>query len=373
MAGFHDDATVIDRVLDHVKNGTTDRGTKVWREPVANYLSRERLEQELGVLRRTPTPFCPSAALGEPGAYVARVAAGTPILAVRGDDGRVRAFRNACRHRGMPIADGTGCAKAFVCRYHGWTYRLDGGLQHVPHDDGFPDLDRDTHGLTPVWAEEHSGLVFVQQDGEPVEPGPWAELPSFLSADYELLAASEGESEVNWKVALEGFIEGYHIRPAHRDTFYPYGYDNLNVVECVGRNSRVTYPFRRIEKLADVSRDERQIEGRVTYVYHLFPNCLVTMLSRHTNLVLIEPVDLGRSRLVTYAMAETRGDPEARANAERDASFVNDTGASEDFEIVRAIQTSIRSGANDHFTFGHFEKAIVHFHENLTEALGEQG
>lgn len=369
MDRFLDDSRVIERVLDHVKNGTTDRGTKVWREPVDHYLSTERLQQELALLRRLPTPFCPSAALRDPGAYVARTAAGTPLLAVRGNDGRVRAFRNACRHRGMPLAEGAGCAKAFVCRYHGWTYRLDGALHHVPHDDGFPDLRRDAHGLVPVRAEEHAGIVFVQQEGDPVSPAPWENLGGLGTPDDELLFEVDGESDINWKVFLEGAIEGYHIRPAHPETFYPYGYDNLNVVECVGRNSRVTYPFRRIEKLAALPESERNIDGRVTYVYLLFPNTLVTKLSRHTNLVIVEPIDVARSRIVTYSMADTHGDPEATAAARRDAEFVNETGAKEDLEIVRAVQSSITSGANDYFTFGQFEKAIVHFHESLTAAL----
>src|SRR4030095_1489256 len=92
--------------------------------------------------------------------YVARDAAGTPILAVRGGDGRVRAFHNACRHRGAQLADGSGCQKAFVCRYHGWTYGLDGRLRHVPHEDGFPGLHKTTRGLAPGEATEMRCLVF---------------------------------------------------------------------------------------------------------------------------------------------------------------------------------------------------------------------
>ena len=146
MPGFMDDRAVIERVLSHVRDGTTDEGDEVWREPVENYRSEERLRRELALLRRLPVPFCPSAALREPGAYVARQAAGVPILAVRGKDGKVRAFRNACRHRGLAeVASGMGCAKAFVCPYHGWTYGLDGRLARVQHERGFPDLDKSTH------------------------------------------------------------------------------------------------------------------------------------------------------------------------------------------------------------------------------------
>lgn len=149
MQGFMDDQAVAERILSHVRDGTTDEGDEVWREPVENYRSEERLQRELAVLRGLPVPFCPSAALREPGAYVARQAAGVPILALRGNDGEVRAFRNACRPRGAEVAGGMGCAKTFVCPYHGWTY-----------------------GLVPVLAEERSGIVFVTQIGQPSEQDP---------------------------------------------------------------------------------------------------------------------------------------------------------------------------------------------------------
>src|SRR5262245_59133608 len=99
-----DDPTVVQRILDHIDHQTTDLSEASWREPVANYRSEQRLAAEMSVLRRYPVPFCPSAALPKPGAYLARRAALTPLVAVRGNDGRVRAFRNACRHRGTQLA-----------------------------------------------------------------------------------------------------------------------------------------------------------------------------------------------------------------------------------------------------------------------------
>src|SRR5260370_15218391 len=165
MTAGMDDQSVAQRVLDHIANGTTDLGRDVWREPVANYRSAERLKSEIErVLRRSPTPLCRSAALPEAGSYVAREAAGIPIVVVRGSDGKVRAFRNACRHRGMQVASGSsGCARAFVCRYHGWTYNLEGRLRHIPHEEGFPGFDKEAHPLVPVSATERFGLVFVTQ------------------------------------------------------------------------------------------------------------------------------------------------------------------------------------------------------------------
>jgi phenylpropionate dioxygenase-like ring-hydroxylating dioxygenase large terminal subunit len=370
LDSFLPDTAVAARVLAHVRAGTTDEAEGTWREPVASYRSPERLARELGVLRRRAVPFCPSAALPEAGSWVAREAAGTPLLAVRGADGAVRAFLNACRHRGAQLAAGAGCARSFVCPYHAWTYRLDGTLAHVPHAHGFPDLDPARSGLVPVRCEERLGLVLVTQEpGETDAAACVAGIPDLSANGSRLLAANEFEAPVSWKIWLESFLEGYHIRATHPKSFYPYGYDNLTVVESCGPNSRVTFPFRRIESLAEVAPEARRVEGLLTYVYHVFPNVLVTVLSHHTNVVVLEPLAVDRTRLVVYALANRAGGEADVAAAKRDAEFVNRTGAAEDLAVVTAIQRGLASGANEHFTFGRFEGAIAHFHRTLGEAL----
>src|SRR5262249_56731989 len=90
------EAVIIQRILDHIDRGSTDLADAIWREPVESYSSQARFDAEItSVFRRVPTPFCPSAALPDVGSYVARDAALTPIVAIRGSDGVARAFRNA--------------------------------------------------------------------------------------------------------------------------------------------------------------------------------------------------------------------------------------------------------------------------------------
>jgi phenylpropionate dioxygenase-like ring-hydroxylating dioxygenase large terminal subunit len=289
---------------------------------------------------------------------------------VRGTDGKVRAFRNACRHRGMQVASGSGCTRAFVCRYHGWTYNLEGKLRHIPHEDGFPGFGKDQHPLVPVTATEKLGLVFIAQDGPPAVDASLDGLDRLIGPDQRLFATAERDFDVNWKIFLEGFIEGYHIKSTHPESFLPYGFDNLNVIDIFGQHSRVTYPFRRISKLAEVPSSERRVEGLLTYVYHLFPNVLITVLSRHTNVVVLEPLAIDKTRQFTYTLTNGGGDdPEALAEAKRDAEFVGTTGAQEDRAVVQAIQQGLASGANEVFTFGRFESAIAHFHRTLSDAL----
>jgi choline monooxygenase len=370
MASLLDDNGVIERVFEHIDHRTTDEGAKSWREPVENYRSEARFEAELALFKRVPVPFCPSAALTAAGDYVARIAAGTPILVVRGEDGVVRAFRNACRHRGMRLADGTGSARAFVCGYHGWAYRLDGRLQYIPHEHGFPDVDKDCHGLVPVAAEEKHGFIWVTQD-DPVSRGALDGMVDVLGSDQRVFSSSENTDEVNWKLSMEANMEGYHIKPTHPESFYPYGYDNLNVVETFGPSSRVTFPFRRIEKLRNQPPDSRRIDGMVTFTYNIFPNVLVAVLSNHTAVSISEPESPSRTRFISYRLHNREVDesPEALERAKRDAAFVADQGAQEDRAMVRAIQAGLASGANAHFTYGRFEQAIVHFHQQLNAHL----
>ena len=374
MALILDDEAVAERVLQHITNKTTDEADEVWREPVANYTSAERfeLEKEL-VMRRWPTVFCPSSALPDKGSYLAREAAGMPLVAARGKDGVVRVFRNACRHRGMQVAQGNGKNAAFVCPYHGWTYQLDGELSHVPHDAGFPELDKSCHGLVPVEVREQHGLVYVVQDPT---PGCWDalnDIPQIFSDGQVVFDEQAYVVEANWKIFTEGFLEGYHIKPTHKETFYPFGFDNLTLLEAFGRNGRITFPFRRIEKLRNVPAGERRIDGRLTYVYHLFPNVMITVLSHFTNVLILEPIAIDKTltRVWTFTNRGKLDSAQAIEDAKRDFEFVNNTGAKEDQAVVEAIQQSIHSGANEHYIFGKYEKLISHLHQGLHKMLGD--
>jgi phenylpropionate dioxygenase-like ring-hydroxylating dioxygenase large terminal subunit len=370
MTALADDPTVVQRILDHIDNKTTDLGATTWREPVEHYRSEERLAAERALLRRIPVPFCPSAVLPEVGSYVARAAAGIPILAVRGADRQVRAFRNACRHRGTELASGAGCEKAFVCRYHGWTYGLDGALRHVPHEHGFPGLDKSSRGLVPVQTRELQGLVFVTQDGPSADVDAHVDgLPPLIGPSYRLIGSTEQEIPANWKILVEGFLEGYHIRATHPATFYPLQFDNLNVVEAFGPHDRIAFPYRAINKLRARPPAERCVDGTLTYVYHLFPNVMVATFPGRIFMVAIEPLATDRTKFFTYMVSDRdQGDGDVQSAMQRGGELVA-AGAIEDRDVACAIQRSLCSGANEFLEFGLFESAIGHFHRALQAAL----
>lgn len=374
-----DDVEIVRRVLAHIDAGTTDEGT-TWREPVENYLSPSRFAREVRLLRAMPSVFVPSAAIPAAADHVERIAFGVPLFAVRGSDQRARVFRNACRHRGFAFVEGAGCSRALVCRYHGWTYRLDGSLSHVPHAEAFPGLDASTRGLVEVESREVDGLVVIgpldvagagaqgRVDEALAALGDGAPWRDKLVPAQRLVYVDSTVRAVNWKVLIEQFLEGYHIRSTHKDTFFPVQYDDLNVVETFGPNSRITFPYRNIERLRDRPEATWTTSARVTYVYQLFPNVMVATFPDLVLVIVIDPVDIDHSTVVVYSMVKPEMAQHVSPPIDPAGTLVA-RGAVEDNEMSAGVQRGLRSGANEFVEFGRHESAIGHFHATLDERL----
>jgi phenylpropionate dioxygenase-like ring-hydroxylating dioxygenase large terminal subunit len=381
-----DDVEIARRILAHIDAGTTDEG-EGWREPVENYLDPDRFTKERRLLRSMPSVFVPSATIPNVGDHVERATFGVPLFAVRGRDRRARVFRNACRHRGFALVEKAGCARTLVCRYHGWTYRLDGSLTHVPHADAFPHLDVETRGLVEVGSSEVDGLIVIDaldfaaapqdRDEESDESAgawltdgsPWRH--KLLPAE-RLVHVDSTPRAMNWKVLVEQFLEGYHLHSTHRDTFFPVQYDDLNVIETFGPNSRITFPYRNIERLRDRPESTWNTDARVTYVYHLFPNVMLATFPDVVAVVVIDPVDVGHSTVTTYSMVT----PEVAERVSLDpsdklvgAGSLIERGLAEDNEMSTGVQRGLLTGANQFVEFGRHESAVGHFHAALGERL----
>ena len=143
-------------------------------------------------------------------------------LLVRGDDGVLRAFANACRHRGHELlpCDASTRKRAIVCPYHGWGYALDGSLKGAPNFRDVADFDKSEFPLLTIAAREWQGYVFVDLSGEagPLEEhlgdlgdvlGPYdiGSLRTLVRHDYVV--------EANWKVLSENYNECYHCPSIH--------------------------------------------------------------------------------------------------------------------------------------------------------------
>jgi phenylpropionate dioxygenase-like ring-hydroxylating dioxygenase large terminal subunit len=143
------------------------------------------------------------------------------VIMVRGQDGRIRAFANVCRHRGSLVClESRGNTRKFTCPYHGWVYDTEGrliGARDMP--EGF---DRSTHGLLTVSCELIHGLVFICLSDYPpslencrkelAEPMAMFDFPNLKVAAYKEYAIP-----ANWKLSIENYQECYHCATAHPD------------------------------------------------------------------------------------------------------------------------------------------------------------
>jgi phenylpropionate dioxygenase-like ring-hydroxylating dioxygenase large terminal subunit len=155
--------------------------------------------------------------LPEPSAYFACATGGLPVVVTRDRGGELHAFLNVCRHRGAELVEGEGRRETLQCRYHAWTYRLDGGLQKAPRSDREAAFDPSGLSLVPLRLDAWGPFLFVNVDGA---APPVAETLAGLELPFdpdELIFRERVDYALagNWKIAVENFLECYHCSVAH--------------------------------------------------------------------------------------------------------------------------------------------------------------
>lgn len=219
------------------------------RVPVERYTSREwhLLERE-HLWRRVWQMACREEHLPEVGSYVVYDIAGDSYIVVRARDGAIRAYVNACLHRGRALKDVDGRCSEFRCSFHGFTWRLDGTLRHVPARAEFPEIEADPDGwrLPEAKVGTWGGFVFLNPDpdAEPLESFLGTMPEHFAAWDFEhryLQAHVAKRLRCNWKVAQEAFDEGLHLGATHPQAA-PYVGDSNNAVDVYGNYARQISP-----------------------------------------------------------------------------------------------------------------------------------
>ena len=278
--------------------------------------------------------------LAEPGDHAVETIAGVPVLLVRGGDGVLRAFPNVCRHRAGPLAlcNGKG-ARALHCKYHGWTYTLEGQLRSAPEMQDARDFRVEDIRLPPLRVHEWQGLVFVALS-EAVPPfdevyGGIAEriAPIELAA-MRYLRRDSYEIECNWKVYVDNFLEGYHLPHVHPGLSRVLDYRAYDT-ELFAWHSLQSSPLR---NSADIYGD-----GQAFY-YFVYPNVMLNIMPGRLQTNRILPLGPNRCRVeFDYYYAQ---DDQAQARIAADASF-SDEVQQEDIAICAAVQQGLASGYYD--------------------------
>lgn len=337
--------------------------------PSSYYIDAGALQSEnRNVFGRTWQLVGHAARVAEAGQYFTTTIAGEPVLVTRTQDGGVRAMSNVCRHRAGPVAKGEGKRTSIQCRYHGWTYSLDGRLLGTPEFDGVECFDRDAVVLPPFRIEEWNGLLFVNLD--PNAPplldflGDLArDMPANESSGFSLAARKEWELDCNWKVYVDNYLEGYHIPIVHPGLFRELDYPNYRT-ETNANYSIQFAPTKRPDRIRTTGGDD---QVRFFWVY---PNLMLNVYPDNysTNLVL----PLGPHRTLTVFEWYFRHPESMKVKTEiAETIAFSDEIQIEDVEICEAVQRGLQSAT---YQSGRYspqrENGVHHFHGLYAQAMG---
>ncbi|UDY36691.1 aromatic ring-hydroxylating oxygenase subunit alpha [Dermatobacter hominis] len=189
--------------------------------PKGRYLDEDFLQLELElVFPRTWLMACRLEELPGTGSYVEYRIGDRSILIVREGPDSIRAYHNACRHRGTRLATGRGRVGSIICPFHGWRWNLDGTIRlQLDPEEFVPRSDEDL-GLQPVLCDTWGGFVFINMDRDAMPLHEYLDpIPTVLAPfGLENMRVRWFKSTIvpcNWKTVLDGFLEGYHIPGTH--------------------------------------------------------------------------------------------------------------------------------------------------------------
>jgi len=320
---------------------------------------------------RLPAVAAHVSELPNAGDFVKREIAGRSILVTRDAHGEVRAFLNICRHRGTQLVDDeSGCKHRFTCPYHAWSYANTGELVSVPHmDTGFPDLDKAQYSLKSLQCEERFGFIWVIATPDVSFDFDAYYAPIAAEAeglDLANMAIAHEEKKIhnsNWKILVEGGIESYHFKVAHRKTIGPYFEDNLSSYQMLGDHMRSVLMRSSMHVLRDQPTDQWRLRDHANIIYTFFPTTQLLVQKDHVVWINSRPVSADQTelRLATLAPKSRLGE---EAYWEKNHQITSTT-LNEDFVIGESIQNGFASGANDVITFGRFEGALPEFNRTI--------
>lgn len=238
--------------------------------PVERYTSRAWHELERTHLwRKVWQMACREEHLTEVGSFVVYDIAGDSYLVARTRDGSIKAYINACLHRGRALKDADGRCSEFRCSFHGFTWKLDGTLRYLPAQGEFPDIeaDREAWRLPEAKVGSWGGFVFINPDpaAEPFEDFLGDMPEHFRLWDFEnryVQAHVAKKIRCNWKVAQEAFDEGLHLVGTHPQSA-PYVGDSNSAVDVYGNYARQISPSGTPSDDLPVDPTERDIMARM--------------------------------------------------------------------------------------------------------------
>jgi phenylpropionate dioxygenase-like ring-hydroxylating dioxygenase large terminal subunit len=326
------------------------------------------------------------------GSYKTDTINGHPVILLRDGDGRVRAFHNACTHRGACLVrEKTGRGTSFTCPYHAWNFGLDGALNFLPDEFDFPGFERGKMHLRELRCESHGALVFVSFNDEVesldhylgglvdmLADVPWDGVRLYKEVDFPI--------DCNWKCVHDAFSETYHVQFAHNNTVHQALNRTFTARQMLrhGHNAMIVRnraaeagagPQNVLDAgpaaAAGSGIELNELTRAAQRSYNIFPN--LTLPVGENLMTILQAIPVSADHTI-FRLRYIKVDPAGAMDTEADRATVEGFGAvlSEDIYALTGIHQSLAGGGIDKVTLGAGERFIYNFHREVDRVIGKE-
>lgn len=347
-------------LLGHLDGKATDQVAEIQRFDAIDYHDPVRAELERDrIFGKVPFIVAHSSEIPRRNDFLSIDLPRNKIVVVRQRDGGVKAFINACRHRGAQlVTEKSGTCRLFSCPYHRWSYSPDGTLRTVTLDSTFGEFDRSKSGLVELPVEERHGFVWVVDNANrDIDVAAWLgpEMDALMSeyriADLVSVDPHPYERPVNWKIMQDGFLDNYHVKYAHPNTAGKMLHTNAVTLEDFGRSFWFLTARKTIDQFIGAEVEwSPAMEAHTIESCFLAPNTMLLKHATHFELLTFRPVggDPNRSimemRILAPSIEDSGLEPEHwQRRWDKNWGLLVSILHDEDFPILDSSQAALSS------------------------------
>lgn len=372
---MHSTLDIKDRLQSLIVNKETDYAKSIYKNAVIEYIDASIANTEKKIIfEESPICLGTAALVPNQGDWFTVDIGDKSILIVRNNKTEISAYLNICSHRGAKLVEGSGTkAYAFKCPYHSWVYNLDGELKARPRENAFDEINKDQCSLQKFELDNHQGFLWLIMDkkAKNKHSSNKADLNELL-IDYDFNKYQHFKSikiypKLNWKLAVDTFLELYHIDELHTKSLAPIIKNDLQLFDTYGKNIRVIGARHSAVKLNRVLKDQREFDIHTIQLRILFPNTILVCHPDHVEVWQILPKNEVNECEVSFSLytKETFSSKSAIRHWDNNFNLALNAVVKEDFPLGENVQKGFYAAPKRKIIFGKNEPALQHFHKQI--------
>jgi len=297
-----------------------------------------------------------------------------PVIVIKAENNTFRGMHNVCRHRAGPLATKEGNCSVLTCRYHGWSYNLQGQLIHAPLMQENTHFEKEKIQLPQVKLKIWKNLIFVALNPSPpdldtVLKGIDKAIEPIHIERMKFSHQQRYHIDCNWKVYMDNYLEGYHL---------PWVHPGLSKVLKFQKYQTEVFPWYSyqwspMKASQNNQTDEKLYQQGKAHYFAVFPNFMMNILPGRLQTNRVMPLTATTTEVIFDYYYDDLDSPETIATIEQDKNF-SDEIQQEDIDICVHVQKGLESGSYHRGIYNQkMEQGVAHFHNLMRDRYQKAG